>query len=92
LPPGAFLQATRDGEAALVAAATEWLAGAPVVADLFAGLGTFAFALAGKTGAPAPKVLAVEAARDAHLACQSAARGQGRPVTALHRDLFRNPL
>jgi 23S rRNA (uracil1939-C5)-methyltransferase len=88
LPPGAFLQATADGEAALVAAAREWLAEAPTVADLFAGLGTFAFALAG----PQTKVLAVEAARDTHLACQAAARMQGSPVHALHRDLFRNPL
>lgn len=88
LPPGAFLQATADGEAALVGAAREWLDGATTVADLFAGLGTFAFALAGaKT-----KVLAVEAARDAFMACQSAARMNGRPVHALHRDLFRNPL
>lgn len=88
LPPGAFLQATRDGEGALIAAAREWLAGAAAVADLFSGLGTFAFALAG----PGTKVLAVEAARDAHLACQSAARMHGRSVHALHRDLFRNPL
>ena len=61
-PPGAFLQATRDGEQALVAAAREWLAGSATIADLFSGLGTFAFALAG----PNTKVLAVEAARDAH--------------------------
>jgi len=88
LPPGAFLQATTDGEAALVGAAREWLGGAATLADLFAGLGTFAFALAG----PGTKVLAVEAARDAHLACQAAARSHGRPVHALHRDLFRNPL
>jgi 23S rRNA (uracil1939-C5)-methyltransferase len=88
LPPGAFLQATRDGEDALVAAAREWLAGAATVADLFSGLGTFAFALAG----PATKVLAVEAARGAHLACHSAARMHGKPVHSLHRDLFRNPL
>lgn len=87
LPPGAFLQATQDGEAALVAAATEWLAGARIVADLFSGLGTFSFALAG----PA-KVLAAEASRDAHLACKSAAALSGKPVHALHRDLFRNPL
>lgn len=92
LPSVAFLQATRDGEAALVAAAVEWLAGAPAVADLFAGLGTFAFALAGKVGNAPPKVLAVEAARDAFMACQAAARMNGRPVVALHRDLFRNPL
>jgi len=88
LPPGAFLQATRDGEDALVEAAREWLAGAATVADLFSGLGTFAFGLAG----PKTKVLAVEAARDAHMACQSAARIKGKPVHNLHRDLFRNPL
>ncbi len=88
LPPGAFLQATRDGEEALVAAAREWLAGAATVADLFSGLGTFALGLAG----PKTKVLAVEAARDAHLAGQSAARLNRRPVHSLHRDLFRNPL
>ena len=87
-PPGSFLQATLDGEQALTAAACEWLAGAPAVADLFAGLGTFAFALAGE-GA---KVLAVEAARDAHLACKGAAGQRQLPVHALHRDLFRNPL
>ena len=87
-PPGSFLQATDDGEAALIAAAREWLAGSPTVADLFSGLGTFAFALAG----PETKVLAAEAARDAHLACKAAAGISGRPVHALHRDLFRNPL
>ncbi|WEK46883.1 MAG: class I SAM-dependent RNA methyltransferase [Candidatus Andeanibacterium colombiense] len=86
-PSGSFLQATQDGEAALVAAAREWLAGAHTIADLFSGLGTFAFALAG----PA-KVLAAEAARDAYLACKTAAGTSGRPVHAIHRDLFRNPL
>jgi 23S rRNA (uracil1939-C5)-methyltransferase len=85
LPSGAFLQATPDGEAALVGAAREWLAGAAKVADLFSGLGTFAFALDGP-------VLAAEAARDAHLACRVAAARTGRPIEAVHRDLFRNPL
>ncbi len=88
LPPGAFLQATSDGEAALVAAASEWLAGAGAVADLFSGLGTFAFALAGQGG----KVLAAEADQRAHLACKEAAGRARLPVHALHRDLFRNPL
>ena len=88
LPPGSFLQATADGEAALVAAAREWLGDCASVADLFSGLGTFAFALAG----PDTKVLAVEAARDAHLACKAAADRAQLPVHALHRDLFRNPL
>ncbi|MBY6013839.1 class I SAM-dependent RNA methyltransferase [Qipengyuania gaetbuli] len=87
LPHGAFLQPTRDGEAVLLADAKEWLAESATIADLFAGLGTFAFALAG----PA-KVLAVEAARDAHLACKTAANARGIPVHAMHRDLFRNPL
>jgi len=87
LPPGAFLQATADGEDALVAAVREWLAGSPTVADLFAGLGTFAFALSEDAS-----VLAVEAARDTHLACKTAAGRSGRQVHSLHRDLFRNPL
>ena len=87
-PPGAFLQATEDGESALIAAAREWLEGVGTVADLFSGLGTFAFALAG----PGCKVLAAEAARDAHLACKMAAGRAGLPIHALHRDLFRNPL
>ncbi|KPL67474.1 RNA methyltransferase [Erythrobacter sp. SG61-1L] len=87
LPPGAFLQATADGEEALTSCAREWLDGTKFVADLFSGLGTFAFALAG----PA-KVLAAEASRDAFLASKAAAASSGRPVHALHRDLFRNPL
>ena len=87
-PPGAFLQATLDGEQALVGAVREWLAGVGSVADLFAGLGTFAFALAGQGS----KVLAVEGARDAHNACKSAAGRAQLPIHSLHRDLFRNPL
>ncbi len=87
-PPGSFLQATEDGEAVLVTAVQEWLGDCAAVADLFAGLGTFAFALAG----PTTKVLAAEAARDAHQACKAAAGRSGLPVHTLHRDLFRNPL
>jgi 23S rRNA (uracil1939-C5)-methyltransferase len=86
-PAGAFLQATADGEAALTDAAREWLAGSARVVDLFAGLGTFAFALAGQS-----RVLAAEAARDAHLACRAGAGRARLPVEAVHRDLFRNPL
>ncbi|MFA7588013.1 MAG: class I SAM-dependent RNA methyltransferase, partial [Novosphingobium sp.] len=87
-PPGAFLQATADGERVLTDAVRGWLAGCPTVADLFSGLGTFAFALAGLQ----TRVLAAEAAREAHLACKAAAGRHGLPVHALHRDLFRNPL
>lgn len=87
LPPGAFLQATADAEARMAADAAEWLAGARVLADLFAGLGTFAFAL--REGS---KVLAVEADQAAHLACKAAGARSGGQVLALHRDLFRAPL
>jgi 23S rRNA (uracil1939-C5)-methyltransferase len=84
LPIGAFLQATADGEAALVEAVRETCGGARRIADLFAGLGTFAFALD-------VQVTAAEASRDAVLALQSAARRTGRAITAEHRDLFRRP-
>lgn len=84
---GSFLQATADGEAVLVKDARDWLADSKTIADLFSGLGTFAFALAD----PA-KVLAAEAARDMHFSCKSAAALAKRPVHAMHRDLFRNPL
>jgi len=84
LPHGAFLQATAEGEAALVAAVGEAVGGASVVADLFAGLGTFALTLRGR-------VLAAEGARDAALALKSAANRAQRQVFVDHRDLFRRP-
>lgn len=87
MPPGAFLQATPDAEARMVADTKEWIGDAGLVADLFAGLGTFAFAL--REGR---KVLAAEAEQAAHLACKAAAGRTGGTVHALHRDLFRNPL
>lgn len=87
LPIGAFLQATRDAEARMVEDAREWLEGAGLVVDLFAGLGTFTFAL--REGR---KVLGVEADRAAHLACKAAGAHTGGRVHALHRDLFRKPL
>ncbi len=88
LPPGAFLQATLDAEARMVADAAEWLTGVGMVADLFAGLGTFALGLR----AAGRKVLAVEGDQAAHLACKAAAGLSGGTLFAMHRDLFRNPL
>lgn len=86
-PPYAFLQATRDGEAALAAAANAAIADARAFADLFSGLGTFALALGqGKA------VYAAEAARDLVLALKAAAARSGRKLGADHRDLFRRPL
>lgn len=91
LPPGAFLQATGDAEARMVDDAAAWLEGSRMVADLFAGLGTFAFGLRAKDGS-SRKVLAVEAEQASHLACKSAGARTGGSVLALHRDLFRAPL
>lgn len=91
LPPGAFLQATEDAEARMAADARAWIGDAGIVADLFAGLGTFAFALLA-SGAGANKVLGVEADRAAHLAFKGAGARTGGRALALHRDLFRAPL
>lgn len=85
LPHGAFLQATEDGEAALVAAVRRAIGEAGIVADLFTGLGTFALALDAK-------VYAAEGARDAVLALKAAVGRAGRQVFVDHRDLFRRPL
>jgi len=79
-PVGTFLQSTADGEAALVDSVREAVAGAEPIADLFAGLGTFALATRA--------ALAAEASRDAASALKRAA-----PSMAVeHRDLYRRPL
>lgn len=85
LPPASFLQATREGEAALVAAVREAVGEAPTVADLFAGLGTFALSLSSR-------VYAAEGARDAIFALKAAAGRAQRLVFTEHRDLYRRPL
>ena len=80
-PVGGFLQATADGEAALIASVKDAATDAGRTADLFAGLGTFALALPGK-------VYAAEASRDAVLALKRA----NPAIAAEHRDLYRRPL
>jgi 23S rRNA (uracil1939-C5)-methyltransferase len=86
-PPGAFLQATADGEAALQGAVLKACAGARRVADLFSGLGTFALPLSQQA-----KVLAADAAGPAIAALAKAAAGARRPLETAHRDLCRRPL
>ncbi len=88
-PPGAFLQATAEGEAALVASVAEAVGEASTVADLFAGCGTFALPLAEHA-----EIHAVEGE-----AAMIAALDAGwRNTPGLHRtstearDLFRRPL
>jgi 23S rRNA (uracil1939-C5)-methyltransferase len=87
LPAGAFLQATQDGEEALQAGVAEAIGDAATVADLFAGLGTFAVPLAEKA-----RVLAVEGARDPAMMLRAATNRAQRPVLVEQRDLFRRPL
>jgi 23S rRNA (uracil1939-C5)-methyltransferase len=89
LPAGAFLQASREAEEILVALVTEATTGAKRIADLFAGIGTFTFALAARTEADA-----FEADEAATGALADAARTTPRlkPVRTHVRDLFRVPL
>lgn len=87
MPHSPFLQATREGEAALVASVIEIVGGRGPVADLFAGLGTFALALS----ASGP-VTAAEAARDPILSLKRAANLRQLPITCEHRDLYRRPM
>ncbi len=87
VPPGAFLQATAHGEAALLAAVKEMVGTPATLADLFAGLGTFALGVS-----PRSKVYAAEASRDAIAALKSAASRAGRLLVTEHRDLYRRPL
>lgn len=85
--PYGFLQATPDGEAALVAAVQAIIGDAKKVADLFAGLGTFALSLPKDR-----KYYAAEADREPIAALKAAAALAGRSVFTEHRDLFRRPL
>jgi 23S rRNA (uracil1939-C5)-methyltransferase len=90
LPPGVFLQAAAACERDMAA----WVAGALAQAggplcDLFAGIGAFTF--------PAAKLAAVTAYEenaDAVAVLTAAAkRAKGiKPVAAIRRDLYRNPL
>lgn len=92
-PPGAFLQASAVGEAAIVGAV---LAGLPaklaakaVVAELFAGCGTLTFALAGRA-----RVAAFEGDAASVAALRGGARQaglEGRIVTT-QQDLARRPV
>src|SRR3546814_2921670 len=68
VPPFAFLQPTAAGQTALVDAVTKAIGEAGAVADLFAGVGTFALSVqAGR------KVYAAEGARDPVAALTGAA-------------------
>jgi len=88
-PAGTFLQATQDGEAALLRAVQEAVEGAAHVTDLFAGCGTFSLPLAQNS-----EVHAVEGdAEMMHALDHGWRNGRGlKKVTHEARDLFRRPL
>lgn len=88
-PPGGFLQATAEGEAALLAFVRRTVGGAGRIADLFAGAGTFALPLA-----EAAEVHAVEGLAAPLAALETGWRGAPglRKVTTELRDLARRPL
>jgi 23S rRNA (uracil1939-C5)-methyltransferase len=85
-PPGAFLQASEAAEMILLEEVLSGIGSQRPVLDLFAGLGTFTFALA--HGGP---VHAVEGEERAVAALTHAAAGQPG-VTVERRDLVRDPL
>lgn len=88
-PPAAFLQATAEGEAALLAALRSFTQGAGRIVDLFAGCGTFSLPLAQSASVHAVEGLA--APLQALDAGWRAAPGLHRVTTQI-RDLARNPL
>ena len=89
LPPGAFLQATEDGEMALLASVKDAVADAKTVIDLFAGCGTFSLPLAEDA-----MVRAVEGEGDMLEALDKGWRkAKGlKTIVSETRDLYRRPL
>lgn len=87
-PAGPFLQATAEGERVLAEKVLQAAAGAKSAADLFSGIGTFTFRLAGFV-----KVAAFDNHGPSISALSAAAKAPGlKPVVAAVRDLFRWPL
>lgn len=87
LPPGAFLQATAEGEAALARLVASHVGEAKAVADLFCGVGPFALRLAERA-----RVTAADADALAIAALGRASAPGLKLIMAQVRDLFRRPL
>ena len=88
-PPGAFLQATKEGEQALIDLVRVGVGEARRVVDLFSGCGTFSLPLAQQA-----ELLAADGEDSLCKALEVAARmAQGlKRVQVERRDLMRNPL
>ncbi|MSO85575.1 MAG: class I SAM-dependent RNA methyltransferase [Rhodospirillales bacterium] len=93
-PPGGFLQPSAWGEATLQRLVTEGMGKAARVAELFAGIGTFAFALAAAWGGSRWKTAAFERDPALGLALRHAANraGLSGKLSVEIRDLDRRPL
>ena len=89
LPSGAFIQATAEAELEIATTIARAVGKSKRVADLFAGVGTFSFALARRA-----RVLAIDSDRAAIEALAAASRHvQGlKPIETRVRDLLREPL
>jgi 23S rRNA (uracil1939-C5)-methyltransferase len=89
LPPGAFLQAVAEAEAALAAFVREALVGARRVGDLYCGVGAFALRLAEGASVAAYDISGPATA--ALATAQGATTGLGA-IRAEARDLVRRPV
>lgn len=89
VPPGGFLQASAEGEAALRDFVLRHAKGAKRIADLFSGCGTFSLPLAKQAA-----VDAFDSDTPAIAALDVAARASGlrHPLKAERRNLFERPL
>ncbi len=88
LPPGGFLQAVPEAEAAMAAFAVQAIEGTSRVADLFCGVGTFSVRMAEVASVQAADV---SAASIKALIAASGASGL-KAITAEARDLTRRPM
>jgi 23S rRNA (uracil1939-C5)-methyltransferase len=86
LPAGAFLQATAEGEAALCAVVAALVRSRDRVLDLYAGIGTMAFA------ALAAGARAVHAVEIAPASCAALSASRVPALSVESRDLARRPL
>ncbi|HML28962.1 MAG TPA: methyltransferase [Hyphomicrobium sp.] len=89
MPPGVFVQAVEAAETEIAQSIVATLGKAKKVADLFCGLGAFTFPIAAKA-----RVSAFDGSKAAVTALGNAAKKASglKPINAVVRDLFREPL
>ncbi len=88
LPPGGFLQATHQGQEALINLLEKALPKRQAIADLFCGCGSFSLPAARLS----KSVHAIEGDENLIRSLQKAANVKMLPITTECRDLFRRPL